>query len=370
MNRDVSSYLDCARVLAAVLVVFDHVQLNWVRIWPFFEPLGSEAVAVLFVISGFVISHASSTRETALKDFLIRRAARLYSILIPCLLLCLLLDFAGQHFMPHYYRAESWPPLDSRFQEVMDGLYSLTFLGTAWNGLGWFLDAAAWPGSMAPYWTLPYEAIYYLIFGAAWYLRGWRRLLMLVAVAAIAGPGSLVFLPLWLIGVVTHRLNLVLKLSVVTGRCIFGFAMLLGLVAEAIVHHARFTFGFSMDLVKLWPFYATGLLFGLLTIGFCFSEIAISKVFGWVRWWAGASATLYLLHFPLGRFINGLLPEIGNSKLHALAIVLPVIGGTLIVAAFGERRKEAFRLRIEAGCDWVEGQMKRLSFEKAKQNIS
>jgi peptidoglycan/LPS O-acetylase OafA/YrhL len=87
-----------------------------------------------------------------------------------------------------------------------------------------------------------------------------------------------------------------------------------------------------------------------------------------MRWWAGASATLYLVHFPLGRFINGLLPDTSHSKLRVLAIVLPVIGVTLIVAAIGERRKTDFRRWIEAGCDRVEARMKRLSFQKMKQS--
>jgi peptidoglycan/LPS O-acetylase OafA/YrhL len=261
MNREVSAYLDCARILAAVLVVFDHVQLNWGGIWHFFVPLGSEAVAVLFVISGFVISYASSERETNMKDYLLSRAARLYSILIPSLLLCLFLDFAGEHFMPHYY-ANSWPPLDPKIDQIFEGLYSLTFLG-----------------------------------------------------------------------------------------------------------HSGFTFGFSNDVLALWPYYAVGLWFALLTIGFSFSGLIISNTIGWMRWWAGASATLYLVHFPLGRFINGLLPDIVHPKLRALAIVLSVIGVTLIVASFGERRKTEFRRWIAAGCDWVEARIKRLFFQRMKQNL-
>lgn len=368
MNREVSAYLDCARILAAVLVVFDHVQLNWGGIWHFFVPLGSEAVAVLFVISGFVISYASSERETNMKDYLLSRAARLYSILIPSLLLCLFLDFAGEHFMPHYY-ANSWPPLDPKIDQIFEGLYSLTFLGSSWGGLGWALGGTAWPGSMAPYWTLPFEVTYYLVFGAAWYLRGWRRLLMLVVVCAITGPAGLVFLPLWLIGVVTHRLHLAMKLSVATGRTMCVVAILIGLAANSIAEHSGFTFGFSNDVLALWPYYAVGLWFALLTIGFSFSGLIISNTIGWMRWWAGASATLYLVHFPLGRFINGLLPDIVHPKLRALAIVLSVIGVTLIVASFGERRKTEFRRWIAVGCDWVEARIKRLFFQKMKQNL-
>ena len=111
-----------------------------------------------------------------------------------------------------------------------------------------------------------------------------------------------------------------------------------------------------------------GLWFALLTIGFSFSGLMISNYIGWMRWWAGASATLYLVHFPLGRFIDGLLPETIHTKLRALAIVLSVIGVTLIVAAFGERRKAVFRCWIEAGYDWVQARMERFVFEKLKQN--
>ncbi len=145
MNKEVCAFLDCARLFYAILVLLAHVELNWVPgVWRFFTPLGNESLAVLFVLSGFVIGYVSDSRETTLQSYLIHRAARVYSVLIHCVILGFLLDCVGRHIHPHYYAQGSWPPLHSNFVDALMSLFSLSFVGEAWNG-------NLFPGSMAPY---------------------------------------------------------------------------------------------------------------------------------------------------------------------------------------------------------------------------
>ena len=63
---------------------------------------------------------------------------------------------------------------------------------------------AVLPGGNIPFWSLNYEAWYYVLFGAALFLRGWRRTIAVVAAALLAGP-KIVLLPFWLMGLLAWR---------------------------------------------------------------------------------------------------------------------------------------------------------------------
>ena len=52
---------------------------------------------VFFVLSGYVISHVADTRETTPRAFLTARFARLWSVLIPAMLLTIACDVIGRN---------------------------------------------------------------------------------------------------------------------------------------------------------------------------------------------------------------------------------------------------------------------------------
>jgi peptidoglycan/LPS O-acetylase OafA/YrhL len=343
MNKQVSAYLDVVRLLCSLVVLFAHVELNWVPgVSRFLIPLGNECLAILFALSGFVIGYVSDSRETTLKSYLVHRAARVYSLLVPCVVFGFVLDSVGKHFMTSYYMSGSWPPLASDPVELLMALFSFTLLGEVW-GNDYF------PGSMAPYWTLPYEVAYYLVFGFAWYLRGWWRVVVPVVFALAIGPSVMMFLPLWLIGMVVYRLSHRLKLSVGTGRAIFFSGLVVAFFAELVAARTHFDFGFGdQESPELWPFYVAGIWFGVVTLGFCFADLRINPYCGWAKWGAGASATLYLLHFPLGRFVNGMIPFTWPVSVRWFLLVGIILAVSAFLAKFGERRKEAWRRGIEA----------------------
>jgi peptidoglycan/LPS O-acetylase OafA/YrhL len=107
MNRSTSLYLDLVRAVAALLVFLAHGGL------PMFSenqgclrPFGHEMVVIFFVLSGFVIAYAVSKSQDSWRAFGADRLSRLYSVILPALLLTAALDFFTRHFDPHIYASE------------------------------------------------------------------------------------------------------------------------------------------------------------------------------------------------------------------------------------------------------------------------
>lgn len=98
MNKPTSFYLDLVRFLAAFAVFADHScgqPISGGFLWQL-GPYGPEAVMVFFVLSGFVIAHVSVARETSFREYAVARAARIYSVALPALILTAVADFFGR----------------------------------------------------------------------------------------------------------------------------------------------------------------------------------------------------------------------------------------------------------------------------------
>ncbi len=197
IHPTVSIYLDLVRFVAAVFVVFTHLRhekfsgnlLNY-------GSTGNEAVMVFFVLSGFVVAYAVDTKDNTLRDFLLSRLARLYSVALPALFLTVLIDQTGRLidasvYDYEYYRAD-WPVI--RF--VANLFFSTEF---------WFVSIR--PFSNGPFWSLGYEFWYYMIFGVAVFLKGRTRIILITIMCLILGPKILLLLPVWLLGVGMYHLT-------------------------------------------------------------------------------------------------------------------------------------------------------------------
>src|SRR5690606_31622744 len=107
MTRFFSLYLDALRFLAAMVVFVSHFA------YPRFTDgdymiirdlnLGSDAVVFFFVLSGLVISYTVEVKDKTLKQYAFSRATRLYSVVIPVLLLTVLMDGIGSRIAPAVY---------------------------------------------------------------------------------------------------------------------------------------------------------------------------------------------------------------------------------------------------------------------------
>ncbi len=352
MKRGFSVYLDGLRFWAALIVLTSHLayqrfsgaSLQGVRDLD----LGSDAVVLFFVLSGLVIAFASE-RDGNGGRFAFNRLTRLYSVVLPALLITLVLDYSGRVIDPQSY-AGWW--------------YSPTTVGEMlWRGLTfsnqWF-GSPVRLGTNGPLWSLSYEAGYYLLFGVALYCKGLLKPVLLTTVSLIVGPTVLLLLPAWLMGVFSWRMlrtgstlscrtaiffAVLFPIFYVVGHML-GWPSVLTELSAAIADLIGLDvpLGFSHRFV--WH-NVLGLFFGIHLLGMAtlLAESGAIKSEYTIRWLAGASFTIYVLHYPLLQFLHAALPDDLEGR--------PAIMASLaLIACFGfaqltERKLATLRTRLK-----------------------
>src|SRR5438045_3272219 len=116
MSPNVSSFLNISRWTAAVAVLISHVRhlilVDLVgvtnktllcKVFYFMTGLGHEAVIVFFVISGFLVGGHTWERwrneSLRLRSFVSARISRIYTVLIPALIVGLAFDVIGLRWL-------------------------------------------------------------------------------------------------------------------------------------------------------------------------------------------------------------------------------------------------------------------------------
>ncbi|MEO6910356.1 MAG: acyltransferase family protein [Edaphobacter sp.] len=86
-----SMALDIVRFAAALAVAFGHLTGESFSIgWQYRLGLALDGVAIFFVLSGFVIRLVTTARVVDARDYVIDRASRIYSVVLPAIALTLL----------------------------------------------------------------------------------------------------------------------------------------------------------------------------------------------------------------------------------------------------------------------------------------
>jgi peptidoglycan/LPS O-acetylase OafA/YrhL len=191
-----SLYLDLVRFLAAMVVLFTHFRQFRLVSGPaagFFPLAGHMAVVVFFVLSGFVIAYSTQSKHVTLREYAAARMTRIYSVALPMLVLAfgcafLVAQLYGPALVPAYILNKVYIYLPLH----------LLFLGNAWT----LSEVPPW---LVPYWSLGYEAWYYVLFGALCVVRGRRRFVAGAVALAIMGPQIWLLLPVWMAGVWLYR---------------------------------------------------------------------------------------------------------------------------------------------------------------------
>ena len=361
--------LNVFRSAAALLVVFGHVRLLFFKDYANVEhsplvaglysltSLGSEAVIIFFVLSGYwvggsVISRFQA-RRFAWSTYASARLTRLWLVLIPALAATLLLDRIGIAIFPQSDVYE--------ITSVYDGLpealsYSpLTFVGNLA-----FLQGLHVPvlGTNQPLWSLAFEFWYYLLFpgllASFWQGSPKSKLfgaVVSVAAIVISGPAVLVLFPVWLLGAgvaaarrpIVETLNTFPRMPLAVFR---GVSVVLVIGASIAAHELELPFGLGSLMLGA----ATAVAVAAFIV-----DVGWSGVFGRLlsaaSWTAHSSYSLYATHMPLVTFMAAaFVPEFENRWTISFATTASFIGIVIVCcifayvfARFTERKTEFVR---------------------------
>jgi peptidoglycan/LPS O-acetylase OafA/YrhL len=359
MKKETSVYLDLWRFTAAILVFAEHAG-SFVGGWIWhFASWGAEAVAIFFVLSGFVIAYVVDTKEKSPGTYAKARAIRLYSVVVPAMVLTWALDSIGARFSPSTYSTSLHMP-----DTVAIYLQSLTFTHQIWNHQLHF-------GTNGPFWSLGFEAFYYIIFGLAVFIRRplWVRCVAIGVTLIVAGPRISTYLPLWLMGVGVYRISRYLEgrgevpESGSRAALLWGALFGVTLIAIWIVHAV----GHSMhDYLKIYQkyavspgffgtvgyFYLLGAMFGMNLVAFtCLPGRWKSYVLipgPAIQWLAGATFTIYLVNLPLLLCLDSVVPGASEGGIRTSFIIIVALASCLLLAEVSERRKRFWRRLLPA----------------------
>jgi peptidoglycan/LPS O-acetylase OafA/YrhL len=315
VNRRLAN-LDLLRGLAALLVCAGHLRAFLMvhfgqitsptildRLFYLATGLGHQAVAVFFVLSGYLVGGSVLTAYQSGRwswtNYTLRRMSRLWVVLLPALVLTLALDSLGRHWghagyagtFHSFYNSGPAPtaPADLR---------ATTFLGNAFFLQTILVNCL---GTNGPLWSLANEFWYYALFPllcGVWFLRAWtgRILFALLAATLIWWlPANITWLGLiWLFGAGAFwagRREWVRRICRHPAWLICAGVLSLGSLAASKT---------SSSLGTDW---SIGIAFSLWIIGLASCE---PHVFWLKKLAAGLSEmsyTLYLVHFPLLAFV-------------------------------------------------------------------
>ena len=299
---------------------------------------GRTAVLGFFVVSGFVIAWVGDTRERTLEEYGLSRVARLYSVIIPAFVLTAALDSVGKAIDPRLYEGGH-----RMAHPVIDYALSAVFLGESWT-------IRVLPGFNVPYWSLNYEAWYYVLFAAATFLRGRPRIAAVIVIALVTGPRIFLLLPVWLMGVAAWRWRAELPRRL--GRPLV-IASLAGFIAlEAFGGQQLFWHPPGVWLPPDFSAYdfVLGALVALFIIGLANVQLPMPgrRLERLVRGLAGTSFGLYLLHYPLLNFFGTVVPGATDGAVHRVLVFGLALSGALGLASLIEPHKGALKGQLRS----------------------
>ena len=356
MNRELSIYLDLVRLLASLLVVRYHSNLRLLSTEKLaLSDHGHAAVIVFFVLSGYVISYITATRENTPLDYWSSRLSRFYSLALPAVLLTPLLDMAGQAMAPQFYVGGATT-------------YGLAWLRIA-TSLGflnevWFVSIMSF--SNVPYWSLCYEMWYYVLFAVVSFAAGRARLLLTAAVVLLLGSKILLLAPVWALGVLLQRWSALRRVPPALGWLLFlaswplyglfqhyqltelGSESLRRLVGERLQHELTFSKFFLTD-------YPLALIVACNFVGFqavsTSFRVPLRACEPLIRKLAACTFTIYILHQPLLQFYAALLRGDPGGPLYYWTTMAATLLTLYAIASVTERQRHRLRRVIRGALE-------------------
>jgi len=367
-DSSASVLLDVLRGTAAILVMLGHWKdlffVNYGNLAGHKAALlipylvagaGHQAVVVFFVLSGYFIGGTvlSSVRRErwSWTDYLLRRCARLWVVLVPALLLCVGWDALGIHLgnAPLAYHGLVKTSL---LPNVVQNLAPHVFFSNLF-----FLQTIFTPalGSDGALWSLAYEFWYYMLFPLAFFaLRSATRVrqrivctVLLVAVALLVRGLILEYFPIWLAGVAVYRLP--------PPKWTPKFASWMRILV--LIVYLPVFFGIAKQ--ALIPLVPADYILAVCTVGLLWVLLSAQRAYkpgpsvriG--RGMARFSYSLYALHLPILLFLSSMV--VGDSLWEPSFPHLAVAAGPLLlavgyawaIASFTEFKTDIIRKRLE-----------------------
>jgi peptidoglycan/LPS O-acetylase OafA/YrhL len=356
VNKPFSLYLDLVRFAASCLVYMYHSNQRWLVEQPLpASHYGHSSVIVFFVLSGFVIAYVTERKENNCVSYLASRASRVYSVALPAVLLTLVLDAAGRSLAPAIYAY----PFD---QFVVRSAASLLLLNE-W----WFVSITSF--SNVPYWSICYEAWYYVAFAIVSFAPTRVALVALPALALLVGPKIVLLAPLWVAGVVLYRwqrlqaLSMPLSWGLAIGAALGIVAFHVAGVGEAA--SAWFEARIGKDAYTQLTFskffigdYLLGLLVMLHFAGMRrvagALDVLLRPIERPVRYLARYTFTLYLLHQPLFLFWGAVLRGDPRGTGTWWLVTALSAASVLVIGHFTESRRHLLT-------PWIARQLQRVA---------
>jgi peptidoglycan/LPS O-acetylase OafA/YrhL len=362
MKSGTSLYLDLVRFTAALTVFIEHLRehtkIGFASFWTahpalysHWYPLSQTAVTIFFVLSGYVIAHVLATRERTPVDYAVSRLARLYSVVLPALLLT-----AFCNYLIELRYATAFQAFHS------DGItgVTLSYLGTAVFVNRFWL----WPDldpPNTPFWTLSFEAFFYLGIALLVFARGRGRILGILALILIAGPTMVLLAPTWLLGYLIYHVSRRWQADASSAIPLWLVSLTLLPLCSFIELRFRLQLTFlktpDQAIGSLVAAYAAAACFAVNVVAFnAFSErieAFLVPSIAVIRWLGSMTFALYLFHQPLlSLFTVYHLPD--RSSAGQLVLL---VGGTFLVVAtlgrFCENTKDVYKRGLVAGWRFV-----------------
>jgi peptidoglycan/LPS O-acetylase OafA/YrhL len=375
MNPATSDFLNASRWVAAFFVVLQHVfniTINYsdikdpslfLRAANFFGGFGHMAVIVFFVVSGYLVGGRAilyfKDKGFSARDYSIHRFSRIYTVLIPALIVGSMLDWSGIAFFNAsgiYNHPDAF--YGNAFGNDMAKHLSFgIFLG---NLLQLQTITVSSLGSNAPLWSLANEWWYYVVFG--FFMVAYRSRRMRTRVVATGAMLTIImFLPLqislwlafWAVGVAVAVLSRFWAgWSFTTGAII----LVVFLIAVRWIGPRLWSFGVATGLATDFAL-DLAVALGYAIVLLCAKNLKDRLKFRSLhRALASFSYTIYLVHFPamvfLAAFMKDVL-DIGFARqpgvaatIYAGALLVTLYGCAWIFAALTEAHTDVIRSRL------------------------
>lgn len=344
MEKSTSIYLDAIRFLAACLVVIYHTSGENITggfLWQL-NGYGHPAVIVFFVLSGYVIAFVANTKEKTLSIFIAARISRLYSIIVPAIVITLICNEIGGQYISDEYLG---PWIENEPNTYLRYFATLLMLQNAW-----FADLT--PTNNGSFWSLSYEFFYYVLFAGFFYCKGISRLIIITVAITLSGPAVIALAPIWWLGYLAYHINTTQKVTIpswlslllfVTGLCLLivspHFSEVLSFqvlyIGDRVVFDYFVGVAFFIHLLGL-P-YVARILYSFLKV----VEPTIKLV-------SSATFAIYLFHLPLVRLAAGISPyiETPGSWQNILFIYISTFTIIALLGFPAERSKQWYKYGV------------------------